>query len=306
MAHQVKESGFAHKSHEHIITCKHAFVIYIYIFISFYHVVNQCQPPFSLFAVSSQSASLKKHRGIWIIKLKEGNYCASYGERSCEDGEKLLLMEANDNHEEEHTVAEFIEFCVNGRTSKSGEWTSKGVGKYLEGGKEAGGQLVDHRFCPRIVEGELRYNLVGDALVGIIHKKPKEGGISAVGGTGSVYTYYGPEEPLFAALTNNFLKKDLQHVMPSLELADEPLPLWWTTDFINSSPPGTKPEDEKWIVGEFLGFAEDYCFFGYSFIFSMGNPLGESIGNMTNMKYVLFSLGLLLSKSKVQLLLRWD
>ena len=199
----------------------------------------------------------KKKQGIWIIKLKEGNYCASYGERSCEDGEKLLLMEANDNHEEEHTVGEFIEFCVNGRTSKSGEWTSKGVGKYLEGGKEAGGQLVDQRFCPRIVEGELRYNLVGDALVGIIHKKPKEGGISAVGGTGSVYTYYGPEEPLFAALTNNFLKKDLQHVMPALGLADEPLPLWWTTDFINSSPPGTKPEDEKWIVGEFLGLAED-------------------------------------------------
>ena len=272
MAHQVKESGFAHKSHEHIITCKHAFVIYIYIFISFYHVVYQCQSPFSLFAVSSQSASLKKHQGIWIIKLKEGNYCASYGERSCEDGAKLLLMEANDNHEEEHTVAEFIEFCVNGRTSKSGEWTSKGVGKYLEGGKEAGGQLVDQRFCPRIVEGELRYNLVGDALVGIIHKKPKEGGISAVGGTGSVYTYYGPEEPLFAALTNNFLKKDLQHVMPSLELADEPLPLWWTTDFINSSPPGTKPEDEKWIVGEFLGFAEDYCFFWIFFYFLNGKP----------------------------------
>ena len=28
-----------------------------------------------------------------------------------------------------------------------------GVGKYLEGGKDAGGQLVDQRFCPRIVEG---------------------------------------------------------------------------------------------------------------------------------------------------------
>ena len=25
---------------------------------------------------------------------------------------------------------------------------------------QAGGQLVDQRFCPRIVEGELRYNLV--------------------------------------------------------------------------------------------------------------------------------------------------
>eukprot|EP00438_Fugacium_kawagutii_P034981 Skav226090 [mRNA] locus=scaffold4179:11702:17005:- [translate_table: standard] len=189
--------------------------------------------------------------GIWIIKLKDENYCKEYGERSCEDGEKLILMEANDNHEEEHTVAEFIEFCVHGRTDKSGEWTSKGVGKYLEGGKDAGGQLVDQRFCPRIVEGELRYNLIGDSLIGVIHKKPKEGGISAVGGTGSIYTFYGPDEPLFASLTENFLKKDLPHVMPSLDLAEEPLPLWWTTDFINASPPGTKAEDEKWIVGEF-------------------------------------------------------
>merc|ERR1712190_630957 len=119
--------------------------------------------------------------GIWIIKLKDGNYCSKYGERSCTDADKLLLMEANDNHEEEHSVKEFVEFCVNGKTAKAGKWESKGIGKYLEGGKEAGGQLVDQRFCPRIVEGELRYNCVADSLVGIIHKKPKEGGISAVG-----------------------------------------------------------------------------------------------------------------------------
>eukprot|EP00438_Fugacium_kawagutii_P006066 Skav200567 [mRNA] locus=scaffold917:192636:203670:- [translate_table: standard] len=147
--------------------------------------------------------------GIWIIKLKAENYCKTYGERpgpalSCEDSEKLMLMEANDNHEEEHTVAEFIEFCVNGRTSKSG--------------------------------------------------------ISAVGGTGSIYTFYGPEEPLFKSLTENFLKKakrceangDLPHVMPSLDLAEEPLPLWWTTDFINASPPaGSCYFGSLRIVGEF-------------------------------------------------------
>merc|ERR1719437_31944 len=147
--------------------------------------------------------------GIWIIKLKKGNYCKAFGDRSCTDDEVLELMEANDNHAEEHTVAEFVEFCVNGRTAKSGTWTSKGVGKYLEGGKEAGGMLVDQRFCPRIVEGELRYNMVFDQLVGIIHKKPAAGGISAVGGTGSVYTYYGPEDPAFAGLTRSFLSKDL-------------------------------------------------------------------------------------------------
>jgi hypothetical protein len=125
------------------------------------------------------------------------------------------------------------------------------VGKYLEGGKAAGGQLVDQRFCPRIVEGELRYNMVSDTLVGIIHKKPKEGGISAVGGTGSIYTYYGPKEKKFASLTKNFLSIDLPKVMPALGLGDEPIPLWWTSDFINSSPPGTAEKDEKWIVGEF-------------------------------------------------------
>merc|ERR1711871_305099 len=189
--------------------------------------------------------------GIWIIKLKEGNYCSSFGERTCEDGEVLHLMEANDNHEEEHTVGEFIEFCINGRTDKSGEWASKGVGKYLEGGKAAGGQLVDQRFCPRIVEGELRYNCVADALVGIIHKKPKEGGISAVGGTGSIYTFYGPDEPRFANLTENFMKKDLPKVMPALGLAEEPVPLWWTSDFILASPEGTPASEEKWIIGEF-------------------------------------------------------
>jgi hypothetical protein len=189
--------------------------------------------------------------GIWIIKLKAANYCATYGERSCSDDELLDMMEANDNHSEEHTVKEFIEFCLNGRTEKSGTWTSKGVGKYLEGGKEAGGQLVDQRFCPRIVEGELRYNMVGPKLVGVIHKKPAEGGISAVGGTGSIYTFYGPDEPLFANLTDGFLNKDMKDVMPALGLPNEPIPLWWTADFILSSPVGTPSAEEKWIVGEF-------------------------------------------------------
>merc|ERR1719305_160171 len=189
--------------------------------------------------------------GIWIIKLKAKNYCSTFGERLCEDSEVLDMMEANDNHAEEHTVGEFIEFCVRGRNDKSGEWTSKGVGKYLEGGKEAGGQIVDQRFCPRIVEGELRYNMVGDALVGIIHKKPKEGGISAVGGTGSIYTYYGPEESKFMNLTTKFLSDDIDKVMPALGLPDEPIPLWWTGDFILASPEGTPAAEEKWIIGEF-------------------------------------------------------
>merc|ERR1719174_1317227 len=37
--------------------------------------------------------------GIWIIKLKAGNYCSTYGQRMCGDNEVLSLMEANDNSE---------------------------------------------------------------------------------------------------------------------------------------------------------------------------------------------------------------
>merc|ERR1712178_551282 len=128
--------------------------------------------------------------GIWVISLASGEYCATYGEKSCADDEKLILMEANDNHVEEHTVGEFIEWCINGRTDKSGTWESKGTGKYLEGGKAAGGQITDQGFCGRILEGELRFNMVNDVCLGIIHKVPAPGGMSAVGGTGSVYKFY--------------------------------------------------------------------------------------------------------------------
>merc|ERR1712113_641036 len=126
-------------------------------------------------SIAFQPRVVKQNRGsagegIWIIKLKEGNYCATYGERSCDDGEVLILKEANDFHEEEHTVAEFIEFCTNGRTDKSGTWTSVGTGKYFEGGKEAGGQMVDQRFLPSIdTKGESRFFMLGMDLYNIEH-----------------------------------------------------------------------------------------------------------------------------------------
>merc|ERR1711870_123069 len=104
----------------------------------------------------------------------------------------LILMEANDNHIEEHTVGEFIAWCLHGRDEGkgAGEWKSKGTGKYLEGGKAAGGQLTDQRFACRILEGELRFNMVNTVCLGVIHKVPAPGGMSAVGGTGSEYFYY--------------------------------------------------------------------------------------------------------------------
>ena len=60
------------------------------------------------------------------------------------------MTEANDNHKEVHTVAEFMDWCINRRTAKSGERKSKGEGKCFAGGAAAGGQMVDQRYLPKI------------------------------------------------------------------------------------------------------------------------------------------------------------
>lgn len=188
--------------------------------------------------------------GIWICKLKdESLYCENFGDRLVDLDTPVILVEANDNHVEEHTVGEFLEFCINGRTAISGEWSSSGTGKYLEGGIEAGAMLVDQRFLPRIVEGEVRCLMVGPNLVELIHKKPKAGGLSATLQSGAVYTRYGPEAPEFANLVENF-KCDLSSIMSSFEMENQPLPLLWTADYIFGDEKDASGRD-TFYVGEF-------------------------------------------------------
>jgi len=243
--------------------------------------------------------------GIWIINLKSGDYCKDFGDASVEDTDELILMEANDNHVEEHTVAEFIAWCISGRDEGkgAGTWESKGTGKYLEGGKAAGGQLTDQRFACRILEGELRFNMVNTVCLGVIHKVPAPGGMSAVGGTGSEYFYYDngiiSDKKLstgeftayvqkekskdgnyhrcatedgeknveagthvkkvididLAALCQKFTEVDCPVLMKTLDLPNEPIPLWWTADMINASTgecwEAVPVADQKWVVGEF-------------------------------------------------------
>merc|ERR1712211_63709 len=94
--------------------------------------------------------------GIWLCWLQGKDYCKGYGDAMLNDNDKLKLMEMNDNHVEYHTVGEFLTFCVDGSDAPgAGSWKSVFPGKYLEGGKAAGGQLVDQRLCPRIKEGEV-------------------------------------------------------------------------------------------------------------------------------------------------------
>eukprot|EP00614_Pseudopedinella_elastica_P018775 CAMPEP_0172651332 /NCGR_PEP_ID=MMETSP1068-20121228/242749_1 /TAXON_ID=35684 /ORGANISM="Pseudopedinella elastica, Strain CCMP716" /LENGTH=549 /DNA_ID=CAMNT_0013465721 /DNA_START=131 /DNA_END=1780 /DNA_ORIENTATION=+ len=240
--------------------------------------------------------------GIWLVWLESKRYCESFGAKTLTDRDRLKLMEMNDNHIEYHTVKEFVAFCTDGPgTPDAGNmWSSSFPGKYLEGGKAAGGQLVDQRLLPRIVEGEVRIQMVGDSLFQIIHKKPTDGGMSAVGGVaeytfsskaaggqlvdqrllprivegevriqmvgdslfqiihkkptdggmsavGGVaeYTFYKPDAPEFKELIDQFIS-DIPNIMDNLGIGGEPLPILWTADFI--------PVDDHsmpYVVGEF-------------------------------------------------------
>eukprot|EP00304_Pavlova_gyrans_P014918 CAMPEP_0206063226 /NCGR_PEP_ID=MMETSP1466-20131121/58124_1 /ASSEMBLY_ACC=CAM_ASM_001126 /TAXON_ID=44452 /ORGANISM="Pavlova gyrans, Strain CCMP608" /LENGTH=535 /DNA_ID=CAMNT_0053438595 /DNA_START=28 /DNA_END=1636 /DNA_ORIENTATION=- len=186
--------------------------------------------------------------GIWLVWLQDKEYCKNFGDATLSDSDKLKLIEMNDNHVEYHTVKEFITFCVDGPDAEgAGEWKSTFPGKYLEGGKEAGGQLVDQRFCPRISEGEVRMLMVGPVLQMIIHKKP-EGGLSAVGGN-SAYTYYKPGSPEYAGLEADFVTRDIPLLMKALDIENDPLPILWTGDFIPVD--GKEPGTTEYVVGEF-------------------------------------------------------
>lgn len=200
-------------------------------------------------SIAFQPRVIKQNRGsqgegIWIVKLKdETAYCSTYGERSASLDTELVLVEAYDNHIEHHTVGEFIEFCINGRTSISGEWESTGAGHYFDGGLEAGSMMVDQRFLPRIVEGEVRCLFVGRELVEIIHKKPASGGLSATLASGAIYTKYKPDDEKFARLVKQ-MHEDLPRIMECFGMSHCPLPLLWTADYIYGDT------DDDLYVGE--------------------------------------------------------
>jgi len=175
---------------------------------------------------------LKQNRGsqgegIWVCSLKKGEE-RKISNGTCSLDTVLKLQEAVDNHVEEKTIGEFMNFCK----------------IYLDG---AGGQLVDQKFLPRIVEGEVRVFMIGDTPIELIHKKPAEGGISATMKSGAKYVRYPPDDAKFELLMRCF-KEDLPKLMKALDIGDEPLPLIWTADFI----PGPKKDGkDTFFVGEF-------------------------------------------------------
>merc|ERR1719469_563477 len=203
--------------------------------------------------IAFQKRVVKQNRGsagegIWIIDLKSNNYCKNFGDRAAGMDEMLVCKEANDNHVEEHTVAEFIEWCENGRTSKSGKWMSQGKGGYFEGGVEAGGQMVDQRFCPRIDEGEGRFVMIGRKLFRVEHY----GYIGCVGGETktTIYPADAPDFPDTEALPlrtiQNKLEAELDKYVGALGLGEKDIPLLWAADFIPVDGAGA-----AMVIGEF-------------------------------------------------------
>uniref|UniRef100_A0A7S2X9Z1 DUF6815 domain-containing protein n=1 Tax=Lotharella oceanica TaxID=641309 RepID=A0A7S2X9Z1_9EUKA len=176
---------------------------------------------------------LKQNRGsqgegIWVCKLAPGEE-KKIADGKCPEDTLLDLQEAYDNHKEQQTIGDFMKYCK----------------KYLDG---ENGQLVDQKFLPRIVEGEVRVFMIGDKPVELIHKKPAEGGISATLSSGAKYVKYAPDDAKFTLLMSKF-KADLPKLMEALDLKGQPLPLVWTADFILG--PKTADGQDTFFVGEF-------------------------------------------------------
>ena len=75
-------------------------------------------------SIAFQPRVIKQNRGsqgegIWIVKLKNDDYCSNYGECIVSLNTEIVLMEAWDNHIEYHTVGQFLEFCIHGRSEFS-------------------------------------------------------------------------------------------------------------------------------------------------------------------------------------------
>ena len=170
---------------------------------------------------------LKQNRGstgegIWRVEVIDENV----GKSKIPLTAKLKLTEAKDNHTEEKTLQEFLEFCI----------------QYLEG---ENGLLLDMPFLERIVEGEIRVLMLRNKVVNIVHKKPAntKDAFSATLFSGAKYRYDTPDKwPDLVQL--------IEKMVPKIQrkLGNYDLPLIWTADFILDTD--KKTGKDIYILGE--------------------------------------------------------
>jgi hypothetical protein len=172
---------------------------------------------------------LKQNRGstgegIWHIEVIDGRDLAT--DEPLPLDTRVKCTEAVDNHVEEHSLQEFMAMCV----------------QYVIG---EDGMVVDMKFMPRIVEGEIRILLVGEKPVFVVHKKPaeQEGAFSATLFSGAKYTYEEPEQ--WQGLIDHFMQ-----AYPTVRsrLGDFQTPLIWTADFMLDTD---EHGNDSYVLGEF-------------------------------------------------------
>ncbi|RXJ00327.1 hypothetical protein DS745_12410 [Anaerobacillus alkaliphilus] len=138
---------------------------------------------------------------------------------------QVKCTEAKDNQVYNFQLGEFMNFCE----------------QYIEG---ENGMLVDMKFLPRIVEGEIRILMINDQPVNVVHKKPAEDAdaFSATLFSGAKYRYDTPADwPVLIKL----FKEKLPMIIGIL--GDYDLPLIWTADFILDTD---EHGNDKYILGE--------------------------------------------------------
>lgn len=182
-------------------------------------------------SVSYGERVLKQNRGstgsgIWRVQIQDPEVA-----KNVEPGTalpldtKLKCTEAVDNHTEVRELGEFMDFCD----------------QYIIGDN---GMLVDMRFMPRIVEGEIRILLVGPHPVFVVHKKPAAGGdnFSATLFSGAKYTYDKPEA--WQDLIDQFAEA---RPIIAEKLGGDNIPLIWTADFMLDDGPNG---EDTYVLGE--------------------------------------------------------
>jgi hypothetical protein len=201
--------------------------------------------------LATEQRVLKQNRGlagdgVWICKQKEPQYGVKG--RLCRDDEIIVMTEMSDNHVEEHTIAEIVEFFAMGRTKNSGMWATSGMGKYLAGGKEAGGMVLDQKFYPRVVEGELRITLVGNSVWSAEHATKVEGTNTLTNNLlGHAYEPVSLTDGRYKAVIEQFTR-DFNKIAPAVGLREYDNPLLWNVELVNSSEKGCDVAKEKWVA----------------------------------------------------------
>lgn len=163
-------------------------------------------------------------QGIWRVEVEDARPSAAGFPLPLDT--RVRCTEALDNHVEEHSLEGFMNMCR----------------EYLAGDDDV---VVDMRFLPRIIEGEIRILMVGEQPVSVVHKKPaeQEGAFSATLFSGANYTYDDPGN--WQPLISHFMRA---YPAARRVLGDIRTPLIWTADFmLDTDATG----DDTYVLGEF-------------------------------------------------------